>query len=73
MLTCRFDRGRVLLDQVDLVRLRDIQLVAFRDLLEVRALVEGAAKSGLPHSGVGFVPALSVFALVHGPGLSRTR
>jgi len=60
----------VLLDAIDLVRLGDVQLVAFRDLQEVRALVECTAEAGLPHGGVGLVPSLPVFAFVLSPGLN---
>lgn len=56
-------------DEIHFVWLRDVQLVAFRDLLEVRAFVECAAETCLPHGGVGFVFPLPVLALVHGPSL----
>lgn len=56
-------------DEVHFIWLRDVQLVAFRDLLEVRAFVECAAETRLPHGGVGFVFPLPVLALVHGPSL----
>jgi len=57
------------LDKVDFIWLSDVQLVAFRDLLEVCALVECTAEAGLPHGGVGPIPPLPVLALVYGPGL----
>lgn len=57
-------------NEINLVGLCDVQLVAFRDLLEVCALVECAAQTGLPHGGVGFVFPLPVLALVHGPSLN---
>lgn len=56
-------------DAVHFIGLGDVQLVACGDLLEVGALVECAAETGLPHGGVVLVPPLPVFALVHGPGL----
>lgn len=60
----------VLLDAIDFIWLSDVQLVAFRDLLEVCALVECTAEAGLPHGGVSFIPSLPVFALIHSPGLN---
>lgn len=59
-----------MLDKVDFIGLSDVQLVAFRDLLEVCALVECAAETGLPHGRVSFIPPLPVLALVHSPGLN---
>lgn len=57
------------MDTVDLVGLSDVQLVAFRDLLEVGAFVESTSEPGLPHGGVGFVPALPELAFINSPGL----
>lgn len=59
-----------MMDKVDFIGFGDVQLVAFRDLLEVCALVEGTAETGLPHGGVSFIPPLPVLALVDSPGLS---
>lgn len=58
-----------MMDKVDFIRFCDVQLIAFRDLLEICALVECTAKTGLPHGGVCFIPPLPVFAFVHSPGL----
>lgn len=55
--------------EINLVGLRDVQLVAFGHLLKVCTFVECAAETGLPHGGVGLVFALPVLALVHGPSL----
>lgn len=71
--TCRPGWLAVALDTVDLVGLRDVQLVAVRDLLEIGAFVERAPEPGLPHGGVSFVPPLPVLAFVHSPGLSKGR
>lgn len=68
--TCRFGRLADAVDTVDLVGLSDVQLVAFRDLLEVGAFVESTPEPGLPHGGVGFVPALPELAFINSPGLS---
>ena len=57
------------LDAVDLVGLRDVQLVEVGDLLEVCALVQSTAQACLPHGGV--VTALLVFPFVHSPCLLR--
>lgn len=57
------------MDTVDLVGLSDVQLTAFRNLLEVGAFVESAPEPGLPHGGVGFVPPLPVLAFINSPGL----
>lgn len=59
-----------MLDQVDFIGFSNVKLVAFRDLLEVCALVECTAQTGLPHGGVSFVPPLPVLSLVHSPGLN---
>lgn len=68
--TCWLDWPIVSLDTVDLIGLSDVQLVAFRDLLEVCALVERTAETCLPHGGVSFILPLPVFALVNSPGLN---
>lgn len=57
-------------DTVDFIGFSDVQLVAFRDLLEVCALVECTAETGLPHGGVSFIPPLPVLSLVDSPGLN---
>lgn len=61
----------VVQDPVDLVRLRDVQLTALGNLLEVCALVQGTAEARFPRRGVCFVPALLKFTLVHGPRLRQ--
>lgn len=66
-ITCRIAVLRQ--DQIDFVRLRDIQLTSVGNLLEVCALVEGTAQTCLPHRGVCFVSPLSKFPLVYGPCL----
>lgn len=68
--TCRPGGLAAAVDPVDLVGLRDVQLVPLRDLLEVGAFVERAPEPGLPHGGVGLVPPLPELAFIHGPGLS---
>lgn len=68
--TCRSGGLAVALDPVDLVGLGDVQLVAFGNLLEVGAFVEGAPEPGLPHGGVGPVPPLPELAFINSPGLS---
>jgi hypothetical protein len=59
----------VRLDAVDLVGLRDVQLVQVGDLLEVCALVKCTAQARLPHGGVVLVAAHLVFPFVHSPSL----
>lgn len=71
--TCRPRWLAAAVDTVDLVGLRDIQLVPVWDLLEVGAFVERAPEPGLPHGGVSFVPPLPVLAFIHSPGLSGGR
>lgn len=63
----------MVLDAIDLIGLGYVQLAAFRDLLEICALVQSAAEAGLPHGGIRFVSALLVFAFVHGPGLNMSQ
>lgn len=67
--TCWPGRPSVIVETVHFIGLSDVQLVAFRDFLEVCALVECTAETGLPHGGVGFIPPLPVFTFVHSPGL----
>lgn len=61
----------VLMNSIDFIRFRDVQLTAFRYLLKVCTLVEGTAQTCLPYGGVCFVSPLSIFALVYGPGLRQ--
>lgn len=70
MFTCWSGRPAVVLDKVDFIGFSDVQLVAFWDLLEVCALVECTAETGLPHGGVSFVPPVPELALVYSPGLN---
>lgn len=58
-----------MLNAIDFIWLCDVELIAFRDLLEVCALVECTAETCLPHGGISFILPFSVFALVHSPGL----
>lgn len=69
--TCWPGWHTVLLDEVNFVGFGNVQLVAFRDLLEVCALVECTAETGLPHGGVCFIPALLVLAFINSPGLKK--
>jgi len=59
-------------DAVDLVGLGDVQLRPVRHLLEVRALVQGAAEPGFPGRRLSLV-SLFELAFEHGPGLKNTR
>lgn len=59
-----------LLDAINFIRLRAVQLAQLMDNLEICALVQCAAQASLPQSGVVFVLSFPVFALVQGPGLS---
>lgn len=61
--------GSVSHDLVHLVRLGDIQLAPLGHLLEVAALVEGAAQPRLPGGGVGLVRPFVILPLVDGPSL----
>lgn len=61
--------GSVSHDLIHLVRLGDVQLAPLGHLLEVGALVEGAAQPRLPGGGVGLVRPLVVLPLVDGPSL----
>lgn len=71
--TCRPGGLAAAVDPVDLVGLRDVQLVPLRDLHEVGAFVERTPEPGLPHGGVGLVPPLPVLAFIHSPGLSGVK
>lgn len=59
-------------DPVDLVGLRDVQLGPVRHLLEVRALVQGAAQSCLPSGRLRFV-AFFELAFKNSPGLKQSK
>lgn len=61
--------GSVSHDLVHLVRLGDVQLAPLGHLLEVGALVEGAAQPRLPGGGVSLVRPFVVLPLVDGPSL----
>lgn len=61
--------GSVSHDLVHLVRLGDVQLAPLGHLLEVSALVEGAAQPRLPGGGVGLVRPFVVLPLVDSPSL----
>lgn len=66
---CTCIPGAVGHDLVHLVGLGDVQLASLGHLLEVGALVEGAAETRLPGGGVGLVCPLVVLPLVDGPSL----
>lgn len=60
-------------DAVNFVRVRDVQLAPLHQLLEVVALVEGAAEARLPGRRVRLVDPLPKLALEESPCLQRGR